>query len=121
MTRGRVLWVDAVTHGGKKVRTINIHQATSSDLDLQRRVLDILRKSIVDSRNQMILLGGDLNANAGGDRQGYAESNKQHLRQVDKLLTDFVQETGGRLVSPATLSWKSGEGGRSAQQLSVPH
>ena len=87
MTRGRVLWVDAVTHGGKKVRTINIHQATSSDLDLQRRVLDILRKSIVDSRNQMILLGGDLNANAGGDRQGYAESNAEPIGLEIKHMT----------------------------------
>ena len=109
MTRGRVLWVDAVTHGGKKLRTINVHQATSGDLDLQERVLGILRKAIEGSRNQMILLGGDINANAGGDRVGYARSNEHHMSRVDELFADFVRETGGRLVSPATLSWKGGD------------
>ena len=109
MTRGRVLWVDAVTHGGKKLRTINVHQATSGDLDLQERVIGILRKAIEGSRNQMILLGGDINANAGGYRVGYARSNEHHMSRVDELFADFVRETGGRRVSPDTLSWKGGD------------
>ena len=115
MTRGRVLFVDAVTHGGKKLRTFNVHQATSGDIDLQKKLLQILKKIIGDSKNQMIVLGGDLNANAGGRRIGYAKSNEDQMQRVDELLTSFVKETGGRLISPSTVSWEQQDGQKSAR------
>ena len=115
MTRGRVLWVDAVTHGDKKLRTFNVHQATSNHLDLQNRVWQILKKHILDSKNRMMLLGGDFNANAGGAREGYARSTEHRMSQVDSLLADFIRETGGRRISPATVSWKRDDGRKSAR------
>ena len=115
MTRGRVLWVDAVTHGDKKLRTFNVHQATSNHMDLQSRVWQILKKHILDSKNRMMLLGGDFNANAGGAREGYAQSTEHRMSQVDSLLADFIRETGGRRVSPATVSWKRDDGRKSAR------
>ena len=115
MTRGRVLWAEAITHGGKKLRTFNIHQATSSHLDLQNRVWQILKKHILDSKHHMMLLGGDLNANAGGVREGYAVSTEHRMRQVDTLLADLVRETGGRMISPATMSWKQDGGCKGAR------
>ena len=115
MTRGRVLWADAVTHGGKKLRTFNVHQATSGHLDLQDRVWQILKKHILDSKHHMMLLGGDLNANAGGAREGYAKSNEHRMHLVDEQLAVFVRETGGRMISPATVSWKKGDGRKGAR------
>ena len=115
MTRGRVLFVDAVTHGGKKLRTFNVHQATSGDIDLQKMILQIVKKIIVDSKNQMIVLGGDLNANAGGERIGYAKSNEDRMQRVDALLTSFIKETGGRLISPSTVSWEQRAGQKGAR------
>ena len=53
-----------------------------------------------------MLLGGDLNANAGGAREGYAKSTEHRMHQVDTQLAAFVRETGGRMISPATVSWK---------------
>ena len=83
-----------------------MHQATSGHLDLQDRVWQILKKHILDSKHHMMLLGGDLNANAGGAREGYAKSTEHRMHQVDTQLAVFVRETGGRMISPATVSWK---------------
>ena len=38
MAHGHVLWFDVMTHEGERISIINIHQATSRRLDLQRRV-----------------------------------------------------------------------------------
>jgi len=38
MARGRVLWLDVMTHEEEHISIINIYQATAGRPDLQRRV-----------------------------------------------------------------------------------
>ena len=80
-------------------------------MQLQRHTWQILTKSIVECRHQRILLGGDLNANASSLRVGYAASNAEHTKRVDDLLTQFVTDTQGELMSPSTVSWRQGSKG----------
>jgi len=76
-----------------------------------RPIWQILTKIIVECRHQRILLGGDLNANASGLRVGYAAFNAEHMKRVDELLTQFVTDTQGELMSPSTVSWRQGSKG----------
>ena len=52
-----------------------------------------------------------LNSNANGLRVGYASSNAEHMNRVDELLTQFVADTQGELMSPSTVSWRQGNKG----------
>ena len=94
MTRGRILWTDVMTHTGRWMRVVNVHQATSKDKVLQGVVLKALEHQLGRHENVMGIMGGDFNANANGDRTGYAESNKQHLDGVDRQFEDFAIRTG---------------------------
>jgi hypothetical protein len=109
MTRGRVLRVDAELHDGQRLQVFNVHQATSGDMQLQQHTWQILTKSIVECRHQRILR--IQNANASGLRVGYAASNAEHMKRVDELLTQFVTDTQGELMSPSTVSWRQGSKG----------
>ncbi len=98
MTRGRVLRVEAELHDGQRMQIFNVHQATSGDVQLQQHTWQILAKSVTECKHQRILLGGDLNASANGTREGYAESNAEHMAKVDALLHNFVHDTQGELM-----------------------
>ena len=37
MTEGRVLWAEALTHEGKLIHAVNVHQATSAQPELQQQ------------------------------------------------------------------------------------
>ena len=94
MTRGRILWTDVITHTGRWMRVVNVHQATSKDKGLQGVVLKALERQLGQHENVMGIMGGGFNANANGDRTGYAESNKQHLVELtDNLrILQYAQE-----------------------------
>ena len=115
MARGRVLWIDAVTWTGKAVRVINIHQATSSDPNLQQKVLLTLQSKLAASPNLPTILGGDLNAHANGLRQGYVSSNHARLERCTEHLRAFVSATRGRLISPRTSSWQDVNSARASK------
>ena len=104
MAHGRVLWLRATTVGNKSVHIVNVHQATSGHTQLQQKVWDRIARGVSDHKEERILLGGDLNANAGGPRVGYTPSNQAHMEEVDEILTSFVESTGGQLISPSTPS-----------------
>lgn len=117
MTRGRVLRVDAELHDGQRLHIFNVHQATSSDRQLQQHTWQVLAKCITECRHQRILLGGDLNANANGLRVGYAASNADHMKRVDEALVNFVNVTQGQLMSPSAPSWRRGQRGAKLDHL----
>jgi hypothetical protein len=52
-----------------------------------------------------------VNANASGTRVGYATANAEHMKRVDELLANFVNDTQGWLISPSTVSWRRGNKG----------
>ena len=101
MTEGRVLWAEALTHAGKLIHVVNVHQATSAQHKLQQRVLQTLRGKLSQQPHATIM-AGDFNADPTGSRIGYAQSNAEHMQQVDEALRRFAQETRGTLVSPNT-------------------
>ena len=43
-------------------------------------------------------MAGDFNADPTGSQIGYAQSNAEHMQQVDEALRRFAQETRGTLV-----------------------
>ena len=53
MRRGRILCIEATARTGRKIRLINLHQATSRDLPLQQRVWNILSRWHKGSRRSM--------------------------------------------------------------------
>ena len=97
------------------MRVVNVHQATSKDKGLQRVVLKALERQLGQHENVMGIMGGDFNANANGDRTGYAESNKQHLDGVDRKFEDFAIRTGGTILSSKNQSRKSDDGTKAAR------
>ena len=60
-------------------------------------------------------MAGDFNADPTGSRIGYAQSNAEHMQQVDEALRRFAQETRGTLVSPNTGSWQETHTGKTAK------
>jgi hypothetical protein len=46
MTNGRVLWAEALTHEGKLLHAVNVHQATSSQPELQQQVLQTIKRQV---------------------------------------------------------------------------
>jgi hypothetical protein len=122
MTRRKVLRVDAELHDGQRLQVFNVHQATSGDMQLQQHTWQVLAKSIMECPHQRILLG---EKNANGLRVGYAVSNTEHMRRVDELLTKFVHDTKGELMSPSTVSWKRGDKGAKLDHIiiswNLPH
>jgi len=62
MARGRILWLDAMTHEGERISIINIHQATARRPDLQRRMNTHIQAEMNESKGQRRIMGGDLNA-----------------------------------------------------------
>ena len=90
-------------------------------MQLQQHTWQVLAKSIMECPHQRILLG---EKNANGLRVGYAVSNTEHMRRVDELLTKFVHDTKGELMSPSTVSWKRGDKGAKLDHImtwNLPH
>ena len=85
MTEGRVLWAEAQTHAGKLVHIVNIHQATSTHLELQQTVLHTL-KGKLSRQPHATIMAGDFNADPTGRRAGYAQSNAAHIQEVDEVI-----------------------------------
>ena len=96
MTQGRILWAEAVMHEDKLIRVVNVHQATSSRLDLQQKVFRAFRSKIYSTPLQAMIMAGDFNADPTGNRTEYSESNASHLERVDDALLAFVRDTGVR-------------------------
>ena len=94
MTEGRVLWAEEQTHAGKLVHVVNVHQATSAQLELQQTVLRTL-KGKLSRQPHATIMTGDFNADPTGGWVGYAQSNAEHMQQVDEAFQRFVQETRG--------------------------
>ena len=114
MTEGRVLWAEAQTHAGKLVHVVNVHQATSGQLELQQTVLRTL-KGKLSRQPHATIMAGDFNADPTGGRVGYAQSNAAHMQQVDEVFQRFVKETRGILVSPSTGSRQDVHTGKTAK------
>jgi len=95
MAHGRVLWLDVMTHEGKRISIINIHQATARRPDLQRRVNTHIQAEMNRSERWRRIMGGDLNA--ATSRTGYSISTKSHFEKVDSQFQEFIQ--GWRVVA----------------------
>jgi len=114
MARGRVLWLDAMTHEGERISIINIHQATARRPDLQRRVNSHIQAEMTKSRGRRIM-GGDLNA--ATSRTGHSISTKSHFEKVDNQFQEFIQRTGGCLIQSEAHTRKDLMGGASLDDI----
>ena len=104
----------SLTHAGKSVFVVNVHQSTSAQPELQQRVLQTLTSKL-GRQPHATIMAGDLNADPACSRIGYAQSNAEHMQHVDEALRRFVQETRGTLVSPNTGSWQEVHTGKMAK------
>jgi len=80
------------------ISIVNVHQATTKRLDLQRQVTLFLRATIDTALTQRRIMGGDFNAALS--RYGYAQTTSalyDNLK-VDKFFQDFVHSTHGTLI-----------------------
>ena len=94
----QVLWLEAKTHDNMSISIVNVHQATTKRLDLQRQVTLFLRATIDTALTQRRIMGGDFNAALS--RYGYAQTTSalyDNLK-VDKFFQDFVHSTHGTLI-----------------------
>ena len=93
----------------------NIHQAGSAAPELQQQVWMALQGVRAKYPEAQGILGGDFNANAAGDREGYSSSNASHMRMVDDQFQACVAAIKGTLVSPRTPSWIDPQTGKGAR------
>jgi len=115
MANERVLWLDAMTHEGERVSIINIHQATSRRLDLQKRSNTHTQAEMNKSEGRRKIMGGDLNA--ATSRTGYSISTKSHFEKVDNQFQEFVQRIGGSLIQSEAHMRKDLMGGASLDNI----
>ena len=102
----RVQFLEATLRSGEKMDIINMHNATSGDLSLQRQTFDTLEKFILNREGTKRIMCGDMNADYHRSREGYASGNAPHMEEVDAALETFVQQTKGWITSPVHHSRK---------------
>jgi len=115
MAHGRLLWLDAMMHEGKRISIINIHQATARRLDHQSRVNTHIQAEMTKSEGRRRIMGGDLNA--ATSRTGYSISTKSHFEKVDNQFQEFIQRTGGSLNQSEAHTRKDLMGGASLDDI----
>jgi len=93
----------------------NIHQAGSATPELQQQVWMALQGVRAKYPEAQGILGGDFNANASGDREGYSPNNAGHMSMVDNQFQACVATIKGTLVSPQTPSWIDTQTGKGAR------
>ena len=100
LKQDRVQFLEATLRSGEKMDIINMHNATSGDLSLQRQTFDTLGKFILNREGTKRIMCGDMNADYHRSRTGYASDNAPHMEEVDAALETFVQQTKGWITSP---------------------
>jgi len=115
MAHGRVLWHDAMTHEGEHISIINIHQATATRPDLQRRVNTHIQAEMKKSEVRQRIMGGDLNA--ATSRTEYSSSTKSHFEKVDNQFQEIIQRTGASLIESEAHTCKDLMGGASLDDI----
>ena len=78
------------------ISTVNVHQATAKQHDLQRQVTLLLRAMIDAALTQRRMMGGDFNTALS--RYGYAQSTSALCDKVDTFFQDFVHSMHGTLI-----------------------
>jgi len=107
------LWVQR--HKEAPMLIANIHQAGSATPELQQQVWMALQGVRAKYPEAQGILGGDFNANASGDREGYSPNNAGHMSMVDNQFQACVATIKGTLVSPQTPSWIDTQTGKGAR------
>ena len=113
MGRMSCLW--APRHKEAPMLVANIHQAGSAAPELQQQVWMALQGVRAQYPEAQGVLGGDFNANASGDREGYSPNNASHMNMVDNQFQACVANIKGTLVSPQTPSWIDTQTGKGAR------
>jgi hypothetical protein len=115
MLLGRMYCLWAPRHSESPMLVVNIHQAGSATLELQQHVWMALQAVRARYPEAQGILGGDFNASAHGNREGYSRENESHMKQVDYQFQACVATIKATLVSPRTPSWidvSTGKGAR---------
>jgi len=105
MLLGRMSCLWAPRHSESPMLVVNIHQAGSATVDLQQHVWVALQAVRAKYPEAQGIIGGDFNANASGDREGYSRGNEAHMKKVDDQFQACVAEMKGTIISPRTPSW----------------